>query len=97
MHTTIKENLGWKQENLWKRGKNILWSTEEAKKIWESDRNKRSGRTFIPGNRWRPLRVIHLGLLTIKLEGSKIERIVGRAARKIISEIQFAESEKYGS
>jgi hypothetical protein len=93
LHTTIKENLGWKQENLWKRGKNILWSTEEAKKIWESDRNKRSGRTFIPGNRWRPLRVIHLGLLTLKLEGSKIERIVGRAARKIISEIQFGKSE----
>ena len=65
LHTTIKENLGWKQENLWKRGKNILWSTEEAKKIWESDRNKRSGRTFIPGNRWRPLRAVSYTHLTL--------------------------------
>jgi len=67
----IEESLEWKQENLWKRGKNILWSTREAKEIWRSDRSKRSGRTFIPGNRWRPLRVIHLGLLTLKLQENR--------------------------
>ena len=89
----IEENLGWKQENLWKRGKNILWSTTEAKEIWKSDRSKRSGRTFIPGNRWRPLRVIHLGLLTLKLQENKVERIVGRAATKIVPEIGLGKSE----
>ena len=57
----IYETLGWNGKNLWRRGKSILWSTPEAKEIWESDRSKRSGRTFIPGKRWRPLRVIHLG------------------------------------
>ena len=38
------------------------------------------GGHLIPGNRWRPLRVIHLGLLSLKLEENKVERIVGRAA-----------------
>ena len=89
----IKEDLGWEENNLWIRGKNLLWSTPEAKEIWQSDRSKRSGRTFIPGNRWRPLRVIHLGLLTIKLEKNQIERIVGRAAPKIIHDINLGKSE----
>ena len=89
----IKEGLGWEENNLWIRGKNLLWSTPEAKGIWQSDRSKRSGRTFIPGNRWRPLRVIHLGLLTIKLEKNQIERIVGRAAPKIIHGINSGKSE----
>jgi NOL1/NOP2/sun family putative RNA methylase len=89
----IEESLEWKQENLWKRGKNILWSTREAKEIWRSDRSKRSGRTFIPGNRWRPLRVIHLGLLTLKLQENRVERIVGRAVTKIVQEIGLGKSE----
>ena len=89
----IKQNLGWEQENLWIRGKNILWSTAEAREIWKSDRNKRSGRTLIPGNRWRPLRVIHLGLLSLKLEKNKMERIYGRAVRKIVPEIKSGKSE----
>ncbi len=89
----IEESLEWKQENLWKRGKNILWSTREAKEIWRSDRSKRSGRTLIPGNRWRPLRVIHLGLLTLKLQENRVERIVGRAVTKIVQEIGLGKSE----
>ena len=89
----IEKSLEWKQKNLWKRGKNILWSTGEAKEIWKSDRSKRSGRTFIPGNRWRPLRVIHLGLLTLKLQENNVERIVGRAATKIVPEIGLGKSE----
>jgi NOL1/NOP2/sun family putative RNA methylase len=89
----IEESLEWKQENLWKRGKNILWSTREAKEIWRSDRSKRSGRTFIPGNRWRPLRVIHLGLLTLKLQENRVERIVGRAVTKVVQEIGLGKSE----
>ena len=93
MHTMIKQNLGWEQENLWIRGKNILWSTAEAREIWKSERSKRSGRTLIPGNRWRPLRVIHLGLLSLKLEKNKLERIYGRAVRKIVPEIKSGKSE----
>ena len=93
MYTMIKQNLGWEQENLWIRGKNILWSTAEAREIWKSERSKRSGRTLIPGNRWRPLRVIHLGLLSLKLEKNKMERIYGRAVRKIVPEIKSGKSE----
>ncbi|MDB3855102.1 RsmB/NOP family class I SAM-dependent RNA methyltransferase [Euryarchaeota archaeon] len=93
MHTMIKQNLGWEQENLWIRGKNILWSTTEAREIWKSERSKRSGRTLIPGNRWRPLRVIHLGLLSLKLEKNKMERVYGRAVRKIVPEIKSGKSE----
>ena len=93
MHTMIKQNLGWEQENLWIRGKNILWSTAEAREIWKSERSKRSGRTLIPGNRWRPLRVIHLGLLSLKLEKNKMERVYGRAVRKIVPEIKSGKSE----
>ena len=92
LSATLKKTLGWEQEHLWKRGKNILWSTPEAKEIWKLDRRKRSGRTFIPGNRWRPLKVIHLGLLTLKLNGNEIERIVGKAVPKIIQDIQFGKS-----
>ena len=89
----IKENLGWEQENLWKRGKNILWSTAEARKVWESSRTKRSGRTFIPGNRWRPLRTIHLGMLALKLGDGKIERIIGKAVPKVVHDIKSGKSE----
>jgi hypothetical protein len=88
----IHKTLGWDEENLWRRGKSILWSTPEAKEIWESDRSKRSGRTFIPGKRWRPLRVIHLGLISIKLQNEKLERIVGKAAPKMIDNIKHGKS-----
>jgi hypothetical protein len=88
----IRETLGWDEKNLWRRGKSILWSTPEAKEIWESDRSKRSGRTFIPGKRWRPLRVIHLGLISIKLQDEKLERIVGKAAPKMIDNIKHGKS-----
>ena len=88
----IYETLGWNEKNLWRRGKSILWSTPEAKEIWESDRSKRSGRTFIPGKRWRPLRVIHLGLISIKLQDEKLERIVGKAAPKMIHYIKQGKS-----
>ena len=88
----ILETLGWDEKSLWRRGKSILWSTPEAKEIWESDRSKRSGRTFIPGKRWRPLRVIHLGLISIKLQDEKLERIVGKAAPKMIDNIKHGKS-----
>ena len=88
----ILDTLGWEEKNLWIRGKSILWSTSKAKEIWESDRSKRSGRTFIPGKRWRPLRVIHLGLISVKLQGGKLERITGKAAPRMIQNIKHGKS-----
>ena len=88
----ILDALGWEEKNLWIRGKSILWSTSKAKEIWESDRSKRSGRTFIPGKRWRPLRVIHLGLISAKLQGGKLERIAGKAAPRLIQNIKHGKS-----
>ena len=88
----ILDALGWEEKNLWIRGKSILWSTSKAKEIWESDRSKRSGRTFIPGKRWRPLRVIHLGLISVKLQGGKLERIAGKAAPRLIQNIKHGKS-----
>ena len=88
----ILDTLGWEEKNLWIRGKSILWSTSKAKEIWESDRSKRSGRTFIPGKRWRPLRVIHLGLISAKLQGGKLERIAGKAAPRMIQNIKHGKS-----
>ena len=88
----ILDALGWEEKNLWIRGKSILWSTSKAKEIWESDRSKRSGRTFIPGKRWRPLRVIHLGLISAKLQGGKLERIAGKAAPRMIQNIKHGKS-----
>ena len=88
----ISKALGWEETNLWKRGKSILWSTNEAKEIWESDRSKRSGRTFIPGKRWRPLRVIHLGMISLKLQGEEVERIVAKAVPKIAHKIKYGKS-----
>ena len=85
----IYDAIGWDEKNLWRRGKSILWTTPEAKEIWESDRSKRSGRTFIPGKRWRPLRVIHLGLISIKIQDEKLERIVGKAAPRMIQDIKY--------
>ena len=88
----ILDTLGWDEKNLWIRGKSILWSTPEAREIWESDRSKRSGRTFIPGKRWRPLRAIHLGLISAKLQDEKLERIAGKAAPKLIRKIKHGKS-----
>ena len=88
----IYDTIGWDEKNLWRRGKSILWTTPEAKEIWESDRSKRSGRTFIPGKRWRPLRVIHLGLISIKIQDEKLERIVGKAAPRMIQDIKYGKS-----
>ena len=88
----ILDTLGWDEKNLWIRGKNILWSTPEAREIWESDRSKRSGRTFIPGKRWRPLRAIHLGLISAKLQDEKLERIASKAAPKLIQKIKHGKS-----
>ena len=88
----VQERLGLEGKNLWIRGKSILWSTTQARDIWESDRSKRGGRTFIPGKRWRPLRVIHLGLICARLQNGKIERISSKAAPKLTRNIKHGKS-----
>ena len=83
----IMDRFGSCPDNLWIRGKKILWCTKEAKYIWENEKSRKSGRIIIPGKRWKPLKVIHLGLDTIKLRNKEMDRIIGRAAQQIISEI----------
>ena len=47
----------------------------------------KSGRELIPGNRWRPLKVIHLGLIAARLRKGRLDRTVSRAARRLREEI----------
>ena len=37
------------------------------KKNLDGDRTRKNGRELIPGGRWRPLKVIHLGLIVARL------------------------------
>lgn len=85
----ITNHFGKCPENLWIRGRKISWTTDEAKAIWKNEKSRKSGRVVIPGNRWRPLKIISLGLDTIKLRNNKIDRIIGRSSREIISEINY--------
>ncbi len=85
----IANHFGKCPENLWIRGRKISWTTDEAKAIWKNEKSRKSGRVVIPGNRWRPLKIISLGLDTIKLRNNKIDRIIGRSSREIISEIDY--------
>ena len=68
---------------LWNRGKSLIWSTEEIYKIWSSDRLRRKNRNLIPGKRWHPLKVIHLGLIIAKIRKGKLERISSKAVRPL--------------
>lgn len=74
--------------SMWVRGKSLLWSTDEVLGIWESGRGRRGGRTRVPGRRWRPLKVIHLGLVAARIRHGELERIVSRAATSLLPEIQ---------
>tara|TARA_B100000959_G_scaffold287437_1_gene372207 strand:+ start:126 stop:1769 length:1644 start_codon:yes stop_codon:yes gene_type:complete len=73
--------------SMWVRGKSLLWSTEEAISIWESERGRRGGRVRVPGGRWYPLKVIHLGLIAARIRKGELERVVSRAAPLLIDEI----------
>ena len=79
----LKNQWGSLPDGLWCRGKRILLSTQEAETIWESERSKKKGRVRIPGRRWRPLRVMHLGLRVALLRQGAFERIVAGAARTV--------------
>ena len=73
--------------NMWSRGKSLLWSSDEIREIWGAERTRKSGRELIPGDRWRPLKVIHLGLIAARLRKGRLDRTVSRAARRLREEI----------
>ena len=81
MASSIETAWGALPDDLWLRGKRLLLSTPEARVVWESERSQRGGRTTIPGGRWRPLRVMHLGLSAAQLRAGEMERVVAGATR----------------
>jgi hypothetical protein len=72
---------------MWSRGKSLLWSTEEVRQIWGSDRTRKSGRELVPGERWRPLKVIHLGLIAARLRKGVLDRVVSKASQRLREEV----------
>ena len=91
--TILEEQLGDLPDDLWVRGKKVLLSTAEAHEIWSSERSQRGGRTRIPGRRWRPLKVVYLGLEAIHLRRGEFERVVGSAAKKFADIIKKGRTE----
>ena len=81
MASSIESTWGALPDDLWLRGKRLLLSTPEARVVWESGRSRRGGRVRIPGNRWRPLKVMHLGLSAAQLRAGKVERVVAGASQ----------------
>jgi len=83
----LREVWGSVPSNMWSRGKSLLWSSDEIRKIWGAERTRKGGRELIPGGRWRPLKVIHLGLIAARLRKGSLDRTVSRAARRLRGEI----------
>ena len=83
MASSIELTWGALPDDLWLRGKRLLLSTPEARAVWDSERSRRGGRMRIPGGRWRPLKVIHLGLSSAQLRAGQVERVVAGAAREM--------------
>lgn len=83
----LREAWGSVPSGMWSRGKSLLWSSDEIRGIWDADRTRKSGRELIPGGRWRPLKVIHLGLIAARLRKGRLDRLVSRAARRLREEI----------
>ena len=83
----LREIWGSVPTNMWSRGKSLLWSSDEIREIWGAQRTRKSGRELIPGDRWRPLKVIHLGLIAARLRKGRLDRTVSRAARRLRGEI----------
>jgi len=79
----LREIWGSVPTNMWSRGKSLLWSSDEIREIWGAERTRKSGRELIPGDRWRPLKVIHLGLIAARLRKGRLDRTVSRAARRL--------------
>ena len=83
----LEKEWGSVPSSMWSRGKSLLWSTDEVMDIWKSDRTRKSGRELVPGERWRPLKVIHLGLIAARLRKGKLDRLVSRASHRLRDEI----------
>ena len=82
---SLNDRWGNMPDNLWMRGKKILWATPQAEEIWYSERRVRNGRTSIPGKRWRPLNVLHLGREIARVRKGQPERISGKATLELSS------------
>jgi len=80
---TLRNQWGTLPDDLWVRGKRVLLSTPEARGVWDSARSRKGGRVRIPGGRWRPLRVMHLGQKAALLRKGEFDRIVAGAARRL--------------
>ena len=87
LRSLLCESWGSVPRDIWTRGKSILWSTAEVERIWSSERSRRGGKILIPGDRWRPLKVIHLGLICARIRKGRVERLVSKAARRLSKEI----------
>ena len=74
-------------DELWIRGKRVLLSTPQARMVWESERSRKAGRVRIPGGRWRPLRLMHLGLKAALLRKGEFDRIVAGASQRLGAEL----------
>ena len=85
--TELEDEWGSSPSNMWSRGKSLLWSTDEVSRIWESDRTRKSGRELIAGGRWRPLKVIHLGLIAARLRKGELDRIVSKSSHRLRKEV----------
>jgi len=95
--SSVESVWGTLPDGLWVRGKRLLLSTPEAQEVWESERSRRGGRTRIPGGRWRPLRVMHLGLSAALLRNGEFDRIVAGAARELGPRLPGASCEVDGA
>ena len=85
---SLNDRWGNMPDNLWMRGKKILWANSQAEEIWSSERRVRNGRTSIPGKRWRPLNVLHLGREIARVRKGQPERISGKATLELSSLIR---------
>jgi len=93
LRKNIEKKWGPVPDELWLRGKKVLWATPEAKSVWSSVRRIRNGRVSIPGNRWRPLRVIHLGMELARIRSGEVDRVIGKACQEFSKTLEMGVSE----
>jgi len=97
LSSSVESAWGVLPDDLWVRGKRLLLSTPEARVVWESERSRRGGRIRVPGGRWRPLRVMHLGLNAAMLRDGEVERLVAGAVRVLGPHLPGASCEVDGA
>ena len=90
---TLAKQWGSLPSDMWIRGKRVLLSTPEARGVWNSERSRKGGRVRIPGGRWRPLRVMHLGQKAALLRKGAFDRIVAGAAKRLGPELPGVSNE----